>query len=94
LMPDDVPTSAADPELPLHEDPVIQGRRWFLLAIMCLSLVMVVMSVSGLNVALPSLQRSLRLASGTVSLVFGIYLAHKIGFGDGLFTSDPHWTPQ
>ena len=42
----------------------------------------------------PSLQCSLRVASGAVSLVFGIYLAHKIGFGDGLFTADPRWTPR
>jgi DHA2 family multidrug resistance protein-like MFS transporter len=45
--------------VPLHDQPHIRHRRWFLLAVMCLSLVMVVMSVSGLNVALPSLQRSL-----------------------------------
>jgi hypothetical protein len=43
---------------------------------------------------IPSLQRSLRVASGAVSLVFGLYLAHKIGFANGLFTSDPRWTPQ
>ncbi len=45
--------------IPLHERPDIHRRRWFLLAVLCLSLVMVVMSVSGLNVAIPSLQRSL-----------------------------------
>ena len=44
---------------PLHERPEIHDRRWFLLGIMCLSLVMVVMAVSGLNVAIPSIQRSL-----------------------------------
>lgn len=44
---------------PLHEQPEIHARRWFLLGVMCLSLVMVVMSVSGLNVALPSMQQSL-----------------------------------
>jgi len=27
-------------------------------------------------------------------LVFGLYLAQKIGFADGLFTSEPHWTPR
>jgi DHA2 family multidrug resistance protein-like MFS transporter len=43
----------------LHERPEIHERRWFLLGVMCLSLVLVVMAVSGLNVALPSLQRSL-----------------------------------
>src|SRR5262245_14596393 len=45
--------------IPLHQQPEIYHRRWFLLGVMCLSLVMVVMSVSGLNVALPSLQQSL-----------------------------------
>jgi DHA2 family multidrug resistance protein-like MFS transporter len=49
----------AAPAIPLHERPEIHARRWFLLAIMCLSLVMVVMSVSGLNVAIPSIQQSL-----------------------------------
>lgn len=38
------------------------------------------------------MQRSLRLASGTVSVVFGLYLAHKVG--SGLFTADPQWTPH
>jgi DHA2 family multidrug resistance protein-like MFS transporter len=45
--------------IPLHEQPEIHHRRWFLLSVLCLSLVMVVMSVSGLNVALPSMQQSL-----------------------------------
>ncbi len=49
-------TSAA---IPLHEQPDIHHRRWFLLGVMCLSLVMVVMAVSGINVALPSMQQSL-----------------------------------
>jgi EmrB/QacA subfamily drug resistance transporter len=45
--------------LQLHERPEIHHRRWFLLGVLCLSLVMVVMSVSGLNVALPSMQQDL-----------------------------------
>jgi len=44
-----------DSTVPLHERPDIHERRWFLLGVMCLSLVLVVMSVSGLNVAIPSL---------------------------------------
>ena len=52
-------TAPVSTEVPLHEQPEIQARRWFLLGIMCLSLVMVVMAVSGLNVAIPSIQRSL-----------------------------------
>jgi hypothetical protein len=34
------------------------------------------------------------IASGAVSLIFGLYLAQKIGFTDGLFTSEPRWLPQ
>ena len=84
--------------------PLIDDPRWAALYLFTFGLGTIVgMAVVTLTIAvpsllatahLPSLQRSLRLASGTVSLVFGIYLAHKIGFGDGLFTSDPHWTPQ
>jgi hypothetical protein len=29
-----------------------------------------------------------------VSVCFGAYLAHRIGFVDGLFTASPRWTPQ
>lgn len=51
-------------QTPLHERPDIYAKRWFILGIMCLSLVMVVMAVAGLNVALPTIQRDLG-ASGT-----------------------------
>ena len=36
----------------------------------------------------------LRLASGLMSLVFGLALAYRIGFVDGLFTGSPDWTPH
>ena len=39
------------------------------------------------------LQRWIRIGSGAVSLAFGLYLAIKIGFVDGLFTGHPVWTP-
>ena len=57
----------------LHEDPVIYRRRWFLLGIMCLSLVMVVMSVSGLNVALPSMQRDLDATASELQWIVDSY---------------------
>lgn len=38
--------------------------------------------------------RYLSIASGLLSLAFGLYLAHEIGIGDGLFTSNPQWTPK
>jgi len=52
------------------------------------------MSLVTLAIAAPALaagaptarvQRALRLASGAVSVVFGLYLAHKVGITEGLF---------
>lgn len=41
-----------------------------------------------------SLNRGLALASGLISVAFGLFIAIQIGFVDGLFTSHPHWTPH
>lgn len=38
--------------------------------------------------------RHLALASGLISLVFGLVLAYQILVVNGLFTGHPHWTPQ
>ena len=40
------------------------------------------------------LHRGLRVASGVVSLVFGLVIAYKIGVVDGLFGANPTWTPR
>jgi high-affinity nickel-transport protein len=32
--------------------------------------------------------------AGWVSIAFGLFLAYKIGFVDGLFTADPSWDPH
>ncbi len=40
------------------------------------------------------IHRYLGMASGLLSLGFGFFLAYQIGFVDGLFTSDPRWTPE
>jgi ABC-type nickel/cobalt efflux system permease component RcnA/high-affinity nickel permease len=32
--------------------------------------------------------------SGAASVAFGVFLVYQIGFVDGLFTSNVHWTPQ
>jgi len=40
------------------------------------------------------LNGGLAAASGLLSLGFGLFIAYRIGFVDGLFTSHPHWTPQ
>jgi MFS transporter, DHA2 family, multidrug resistance protein len=65
--------SVAAPAVPLHEQPAIHARRWFLLAIMCLSLVLVVMSVSGLNTALPTIQQELGASASELQWIVDSY---------------------
>ena len=38
--------------------------------------------------------RRLALASGVVSLVFGLFVAYQIAFVQGFFSTHPHWTPR
>lgn len=38
--------------------------------------------------------RRLGLASGVISLLFGLVLVYQIGFASGLFSSHPLWTPR
>jgi high-affinity nickel-transport protein len=38
--------------------------------------------------------RGLRIASGALSLGFGLFLIYQIGFVGGLFTAHPVWTPR
>jgi hypothetical protein len=40
------------------------------------------------------LNRGLALASGFLSLCFGLFVCYHIGIVDGLFTSHPNWTPH
>jgi high-affinity nickel-transport protein len=40
------------------------------------------------------MNRTLQIVSGVVSVMFGLFLAHRIGFVQGLFTTTPAWTPQ
>src|SRR5215470_11573002 len=40
------------------------------------------------------LSHGLVTATGVVSLVFGLFVAYRIGFVDGLFTTHPSWTPH
>jgi hypothetical protein len=80
--------------------PLIPDPRWAAVYLVVFGLGTVVgMTLITLSIAAPSfllasrlsgMQRSLRLASGAVSVIFGLYLAHKVGFADGLFMADPH----
>jgi high-affinity nickel permease len=38
--------------------------------------------------------RGMAIASGLLSLGFGLFVSYQIGFVDGLFSSHPHWTPH
>jgi hypothetical protein len=79
--------------------PLIPDPRWAALYLLVFGLGTVVgMTLITVSIAAPSfllaarvsgMQRSLRLASGAVSLMFGLYLAHKVGFADGSFLSEP-----
>jgi high-affinity nickel permease len=42
----------------------------------------------------PSFGRTMRIATGALSLGFGMWLIVHIGFVDGLFLAHPHWTPR
>jgi hypothetical protein len=41
-----------------------------------------------------NLNRGLAMASGLVSVAFGLFLCYQIGIVDGLFTGHPNWTPR
>jgi high-affinity nickel permease len=40
------------------------------------------------------LNRGLGLASGLVSLAFGLFIVYQMGFVNGLFTGSPNWVPH
>ena len=67
----------------LWERPDVHARRWFLLGVLSLSLVLVVMSVSGLNVALATLQRDVGVSGPQLQWIVNAYL---LAFGGALFT--------
>ena len=84
--------------------PLIEDARWAVLYLLVFGFGTIVgMAVMTLAIAAPAalaskrvagLQRSIRLASGAVSLCFGLYLSWRIGYVDGLFTGQPRWTPR
>jgi EmrB/QacA subfamily drug resistance transporter len=79
-----VSSSRALAARPLYEDPRIQSRRWFLLATMCLSLVLVVMSVSGLVTAIPRMQEELNASASQVQWILDAY---AVVFAGSLLTA-------
>jgi EmrB/QacA subfamily drug resistance transporter len=54
-------------------DPLVYERRWAILGVLCLSLVLVVVGNSSLNVALPTLQESLHASSTQLQWIVDAY---------------------
>lgn len=61
---------------------------------MMLMTAVIVVPFAYTNVRVARLNRGLRVASGVLSLAFGLFIAYRIGIVDGLFTGHPHWTPE
>jgi high-affinity nickel permease len=40
------------------------------------------------------LNRGLAIASGLLSVAFGIFIVYKMGYVNGILTAHPHWTPE
>lgn len=85
--------------LPLIASPLLAAGYLVLFGIGTIAGMVVVT----LAISLPSLyaahriagaRQLLRYAAGVASIAFGLYLAHQVGFGNGLFTGHPVWTPK
>jgi high-affinity nickel-transport protein len=64
-----------------------------LLGMMCMTAAMAVPLAYAGN-RFSTVSRYLGVASGLVSVCFGIFLVYQLGYLGGLFTSHPHWTPE
>ncbi len=54
-------------------DPHVYGRRWLILGVLCLSLVLVVAAVSSVNVAIPSIRQQLEPSDTQLLWIVDIY---------------------
>jgi high-affinity nickel-transport protein len=83
--------------------PLIEDVRWAVLYLLVFGLgTMVGMALVTIALAAPatlaarrmqSMERGLRLTSGALSVAVGLWLAHALVAGDGLFSAAPRWTP-
>jgi MFS transporter, DHA2 family, multidrug resistance protein len=80
----DPPTTAAPSYENLYDDPDVYRRRWWLLGVMCLSLILVVLAVTSLNVAVPSMQQDL---DASATQLHWIVDAYAIVFAGLLLTA-------
>ncbi|MFM7069330.1 MAG: MFS transporter [Actinomycetes bacterium] len=77
-------TEKAGAVAPLYESPDVHRRRWWILAVLCLSLLIVFVGNSSLNVAIPTLARDY---SATTSSLQWVVAAYSLVFAGLLFTS-------
>ena len=75
---------SAAPPRPLHEDPAVHARRWLTLAVLCLSLLIVFIGNSSLNVAIPTLSKDLHASNSQLQWVIAAY---SLVFAGLLFSS-------
>ena len=78
------PASPVPAAAPLYDDPTIFARRWKILAVLCLSLLIVFVGNSSLNVAIPTLARDY---NATTSSLQWVIAAYSLVFAGLLFTS-------
>jgi EmrB/QacA subfamily drug resistance transporter len=60
--------------------PAVERRRWIALLVLCLGQLMIVLDVTVVNVALPSIQRDLHFAPASLAWVINAYLITFAGF--------------
>ena len=62
-------TTGAHEPAPLYADPGVHARRWWTLAVLCLSLLIVFVGNSSLNVTIPTLSRELHASESQLQWV-------------------------
>jgi EmrB/QacA subfamily drug resistance transporter len=70
--------------VPLYADPVVHARRWWILAVLNLSLLIVFIGNSSLNVAIPTLSKELSASNTQIQWVIASY---SLVFAGLLFSS-------
>ena len=60
--------------------PAVERRRWIALVVLCLGQLMIVLDVTVVNVALPSIQRDLHFSHASLAWVINAYLITFAGF--------------
>jgi MFS family permease len=58
---------------PLYAIPAVHARRWWTLAVLCLSLLIVFIGNTSLNVAIPTLSRELQATNAQLQWVIAVY---------------------